>query len=76
MAPFGSEGGDAVSRCFDVIGCGHHLAYDFSLHRSRKTPMGKYSDTMMDHVLSPRNGGMMENPDLAGHAGTPAGERS
>ena len=33
--------------------------------------MGKYSDTMMDHVLSPRNGGVMENPDLTGHAGTP-----
>ena len=25
----------------------------------------------MDHVLSPRNGGVMENPDLTGHAGTP-----
>jgi NifU-like protein involved in Fe-S cluster formation len=25
----------------------------------------------MDHVLSPRNGGIMENPDLTGHAGTP-----
>ena len=33
--------------------------------------MGKYSETMMDHVLSPRNGGVMENPDLTGHAGTP-----
>jgi nitrogen fixation protein NifU and related proteins len=33
--------------------------------------MGKYSDTMMDHVLSPRNGGDMENADLTGHAGTP-----
>ena len=33
--------------------------------------MGKYSETMMDHVLSPRNGGVMENPDLGGHAGTP-----
>ena len=33
--------------------------------------MGKYSETMMDHVLSPRNGGVMERPDLSGHAGTP-----
>ncbi len=33
--------------------------------------MGKYSETMMDHVLSPRNGGVMENPTLTGHAGTP-----
>jgi nitrogen fixation protein NifU and related proteins len=33
--------------------------------------MGKYSETMMDHVLSPRNGGVLENPDLTGHAGTP-----
>jgi arylsulfatase A-like enzyme len=28
--------------------------------------MGKYSDTMMDHVLSPRKGGIMEHPDLVG----------
>jgi NifU-like protein involved in Fe-S cluster formation len=33
--------------------------------------MGKYSETMMDHVLSPRNGGVMESPHLTGHAGTP-----
>ena len=33
--------------------------------------MGKYSETMMDHVLSPRNGGVLEQPDLTGHAGTP-----
>ncbi len=33
--------------------------------------MGKYSETMMNHVLSPRNGGVMENPDLTGRAGTP-----
>jgi hypothetical protein len=31
----------------------------------------KYSETMMDHVLSPRNGGVMEHADLTGHAGTP-----
>jgi nitrogen fixation protein NifU and related proteins len=36
-----------------------------------RTPMGKYSETTMDHVLSPRNGGVMENPHLTGHAGTP-----
>ena len=33
--------------------------------------MGKYSETMMDHVLSPRNGGVIEQPDLTGHSGTP-----
>ncbi len=33
--------------------------------------MSKYSDAMMDHVMSPRNGGVMENPTLTGHAGTP-----
>jgi nitrogen fixation protein NifU and related proteins len=33
--------------------------------------MGKYSETMMDHVLSPRNDGVIEHPDLTGHAGTP-----
>ncbi len=33
--------------------------------------MGKYSDTLMDHVMAPRNGGVMENPDLTGHAGAP-----
>jgi NifU-like protein involved in Fe-S cluster formation len=30
-----------------------------------------YSETMMDHVLLPRNGGGLEHPDLTGHAGTP-----
>jgi NifU-like protein involved in Fe-S cluster formation len=33
--------------------------------------MGKFSEIMMDHVLSPRNGGFMEQPDLTGRAGTP-----
>jgi nitrogen fixation protein NifU and related proteins len=33
--------------------------------------MGKYSETMTDHVLSARNGGAMEHPDLTGHAGAP-----
>ena len=31
--------------------------------------MPKFSETMMDHVLSPRNGGVLEQPDLTGHAG-------
>ena len=31
--------------------------------------MGKYSETMMGHVLSPRNGGVMEHADLTDHAG-------
>ena len=33
--------------------------------------MSKFSETMMDHVLSPRNGGVIEHPDLTGRAGTP-----
>jgi len=33
--------------------------------------MGKYSETLTDHVMTPRNGGVMENPDLTGHAGAP-----
>jgi nitrogen fixation protein NifU and related proteins len=33
--------------------------------------MAKYSDTLTDHVLAPRNGGPIENPDLVGHAGAP-----
>jgi nitrogen fixation protein NifU and related proteins len=31
--------------------------------------MAKYSDTLTEHVLAPRNGGAMESPDLTGHAG-------
>ena len=33
--------------------------------------MGKYSETLTEHVMSPRNGGAIENPDLTGHAGAP-----
>ena len=33
--------------------------------------MGKYSDTLTEHVFAPRNGGVIENPDLTGHSGTP-----
>jgi nitrogen fixation protein NifU and related proteins len=33
--------------------------------------VGKYSETLMDHVMAPRNGGVIENPDLTGHAGAP-----
>ena len=33
--------------------------------------MGKYSETLTDHVMSPRNGGVMDDPHLTGHAGTP-----
>ena len=32
--------------------------------------MRKCSETMMDHVLSPGNGGVIEHPDLTGHLGT------
>ncbi len=33
--------------------------------------MGKYSETLTDHVMAPRNGGVIEDPDLTGHAGAP-----
>ncbi|MFI5455272.1 MAG: iron-sulfur cluster assembly scaffold protein [Isosphaerales bacterium] len=33
--------------------------------------MGRYSETLTDHVMDPRNCGVMENPDLTGHAGAP-----
>src|SRR6516165_7753875 len=33
--------------------------------------MGKYSETLMDHVVTPRNTGIMDDPDLTGHAGAP-----
>jgi nitrogen fixation NifU-like protein len=33
--------------------------------------MGKYSEMLTEHVMSPRNTGVMENADLTGHAGTP-----
>ena len=34
--------------------------------------MGQYSDVPVEHVMAPRNRGVMENPDLTGHAGAPA----
>ena len=33
--------------------------------------MGKYSETLTEHVMDPRNTGVMEKADLTGHAGTP-----
>jgi nitrogen fixation NifU-like protein len=33
--------------------------------------MGKYFETLTDHVMDPRNGGVMHNPDLTRHAGSP-----
>ena len=33
--------------------------------------MGKYSETLTEHVMAPRNRGAIENPDLTGHAGAP-----
>jgi nitrogen fixation NifU-like protein len=33
--------------------------------------MGNYSETLLDHALAPRNGGVMENPDVTGQAGSP-----
>jgi nitrogen fixation NifU-like protein len=36
--------------------------------------MGKYSETLTEHVMVPRNSGAIENPDLTGHAGSPGRE--
>jgi hypothetical protein len=33
--------------------------------------MGRFSDTLMDHFLAPRNSGALESPDATGHAGAP-----
>ena len=33
--------------------------------------MGKYSETLSEHVMAPRNGGAIENPDVIGHSGAP-----
>jgi NifU-like protein involved in Fe-S cluster formation len=33
--------------------------------------MGLYSDTFMDHFLSPHNSGAINDPDRTGHAGVP-----
>ncbi len=31
--------------------------------------MAKYSETLTKHVMAPRNGGVMDEPDITGHAG-------
>ena len=33
--------------------------------------MARYSETLTDHVMAPRNGGTIDGADLIGHAGTP-----
>ncbi len=33
--------------------------------------MAKYSETLTEHVMAPRNGGVIEDADLTGHAGSP-----
>jgi nitrogen fixation protein NifU and related proteins len=33
--------------------------------------MARFSETLTEHLLAPRNSGVIENPDLTGHAGTP-----
>jgi NifU-like protein involved in Fe-S cluster formation len=33
--------------------------------------MSKFSETLTEHVMSPRNSGAMANPDLTGHARAP-----
>jgi len=38
---------------------------------SAELNVGKYSAILTDHVMAPRNGGVMESPDLTGLAGVP-----
>ncbi len=33
--------------------------------------MAKFSEILTEHVMAPRNGGVLQNPDLTGHAGSP-----
>jgi nitrogen fixation NifU-like protein len=33
--------------------------------------MSRFSETLSEHVMAPRNGGVIENADLTGHAGVP-----
>ncbi len=33
--------------------------------------MAKYSETLTEHVMAPRNGGVIEDAELTGHAGSP-----
>jgi nitrogen fixation NifU-like protein len=33
--------------------------------------MARFSETLTEHVMAPRNSGVLQNPDLTGHAGTP-----
>src|SRR5580658_8863571 len=33
--------------------------------------MGKYSERLTEHVMAPRNGGVIEDAELTGHAGSP-----
>ena len=33
--------------------------------------MGRFSETLTEHFLAPRNSGVMEDADLTGHSGTP-----
>ncbi len=33
--------------------------------------MGKYSETLTEHVMAPRNGGAIEDSDVIGRAGNP-----
>ena len=33
--------------------------------------MARYSETLTEHATAPRNGGVLQNPDLTGHAGSP-----
>jgi nitrogen fixation NifU-like protein len=41
------------------------------LCRRKSSELGKHSETLTDHVMAPRNGGAIENPDLTGHADAP-----
>jgi nitrogen fixation protein NifU and related proteins len=58
--------GSEVKRHYWVGGLARHLE---GVAWENWARMGKYSETLTEHVMAPRNGGVLEQPDLTGHAG-------
>jgi nitrogen fixation protein NifU and related proteins len=67
--PAPNHGSSIPSASICVI-CGQKR-FSTSAHLFQINDMGKFSDTLMDHLMAPRNTGVMENPDLTGVAGSP-----
>ena len=61
---------NTAGRCISTCAASSERAEDGFLSEMA-VPMGKYSETLTEHVMAPRNGGSIENPDLTGHAGSP-----